>query len=496
LSTHLLFALLALCALESPSNQPYWNQRLRQHLQTFVSYHGQEFVFDPPAHRHTVYILHLVIAFKPTALIACQKSASAAVRGTTHVMIAYNIAKKCGFKSAASSLADPAYTSGVASTSETVTKAMDALLWCRTLIYDVHLEGSIVNPLPRLENRLDRIDRILHIVQAEMLKKPFPAAGIHLFHAVRCDCIEMQHYVRMRKARRDLTTLATIVDAHRAVCTSQSSEILQLLSPLGSREATDEESSVAASLVEMELNQSRARLLSVAIFYAVMRHVTSSNSDEEILPHDAVRVSTLVIEVFERPGSQELGRFLERFGTEKDVVVDGALADFAEAGKNLKLQRMPWLPTLRISSQEILFHCWLIVDHNIARINGGHPAQPEVEKQLFLFEQCAETLEAMSTPAGHSVDNAFANGCLYAASAKLIRCLRGILIKRTTSKSSSITRGATPTAQLPLPELQDIDWNYPGPENLDFDQIFGEWSNWPYNSTSDMLQLLPETVSG
>lgn len=196
------------------------------------------------------------------------------------------------------------------------------------------------------------------------------------------------------------------------------------------------------------------------------------------------------LDIWRDPASQGLRDFLLHFVALKDTAVHAVLQSFTDAGKTLRLQRMSWLPPARKSSQEILFQCWLIVDQNIARLDEGLGAIPDIEGRLVLLQHSAQTLEVLSAPAGSSIDDAFANGSHYAASAKLIRCLHGILSTRVAQQAASRTSAAETSSQSHLIEPGDTEQSLPYSADLDLEQVFGEWANWPYNSTWDMLQSL------
>ncbi|KAK4494658.1 hypothetical protein PRZ48_014014 [Zasmidium cellare] len=345
-----------------------------------------------------------------------------------------------------------------------------------------------------MQSHLDHITYALDIAQKSIRKNLSAAATIHLFHSVRCAYVETEHYVQMRKARRDTKVLASIVTAHECVSQEQEREIVQLLSEPASCEATREERSAAIDLVPADTAQSRARLLSVAIFFAIMAHITPLESHDKIRPHEAARMRKLVFDIWKTPDNHELRSFLAKFVVIKDGVVQAMLQSLVDACKNISLQRMPWHPPARQSSQEVLFQCWLIVDQDIARIEEGIDPHPNVEGQLSLIQQSAQALEALSAPPGGSIDEAFANGCHYAASAKLLRCLHGILSTRVAQQAcSSTTASETATASSPV-VAQETDQSLPYSADLDFDQVFSEWTNWPYNSTWDMFQSYHENM--
>jgi hypothetical protein len=98
----------------------------------------------------------------------------------------------------------------------------------------------------------------------------------------------------------------------------------------------------------------------------------------------------------------------------------------------------------------------------------------------------------MTVCPGRTIEDAFAEGCLFAASAKLIRGLRGILVGwRDAAAAEDNGAPATEAVQQELPavpffgELDEI-------MNIDSDELFGQRSSWPNPADMDFSQFLPE----
>ncbi|KAI7011673.1 hypothetical protein KC355_g5690, partial [Hortaea werneckii] len=120
----------------------------------------------------------------------------------------------------------------------------------------------------------------------------------------------------------------------------------------------------------------------------------------------------------------------------------------------------------------------VLVEDHAARIKGWGGLGPTVDPHLEVFQRCAEKIEAMSAaPAKRSVNDAFAHGCLYAASAKLIRLLH----KRLSGWKEGFGKRETAVESNEAPKIHDLEldstaWWQDGIENFNFDELFGQWA--------------------
>ena len=91
-----------------------------------------------------------------------------------------------------------------------------------------------------------------------------------------------------------------------------------------------------------------------------------------------------------------------------------------------------------------------------------------------------------AAPGKRSVNDAFAHGCLYAASAKLIRLLH----KRLNGWKEGLIKRKTAGESDQAPRVHDLGldstaWWQDGIENFNFDELFGQW-------VGDFSDLFPD----
>ena len=99
-----LFALLALLALETPSDCLRKDLQLRAYLCSALSHYGEELLLTLPVHRHTLATLLLLYNYKICALATSQRAARLAIKSGLYVTLAQSIAQKLGLEDAATRL--------------------------------------------------------------------------------------------------------------------------------------------------------------------------------------------------------------------------------------------------------------------------------------------------------------------------------------------------------------------------------------------------------
>ncbi|KAI7555275.1 hypothetical protein KC343_g2721, partial [Hortaea werneckii] len=206
----------------------------------------------------------------------------------------------------------------------------------------------------------------------------------------------------------------------------------------------------------------------------------TSEAEEGIEPQEAVQVSDQIIDALKelRIGKAlDLHNFLARHGPPRDEAVLKLLSTFCQTAETVQLQGIPFLPPPRQFPFLTLFYCRVLVEDHAARVKGWGGLGPTVDTHLDVFQRCAEKIEAMSAaPGKRSVNDAFAHGCLYAASAKLIRLLH----KRLNGWKEGLIKRKTAGESDQAPRVHDLGldstaWWQDGIENFNFDELFGQW---------------------
>lgn len=213
---------------------------------------------------------------------------------------------------------------------------------------------------------------------------------------------------------------------------------------------------------------------------------------------EALQASDQIIEHLKnlQIGAVEFTAFLDKYGGAREMRLEGILRKFVQACESLKLgNNVPFLPPPKHLPLRMLFHAKVLVENSAARMKGWGGLHPRIDEHLALFAACADKIEAMAA-GGRSLNAAFSEGCVYAATSKFIRSLCSILLgwKATlAARSASMadgefkgTDGSSASQDFigGLEYLPEVD--------LDFDELFGQWSNWPSIEMRDMGQLMPD----
>ncbi|GAB1738746.1 hypothetical protein NU219Hw_g3541t1 [Hortaea werneckii] len=216
----------------------------------------------------------------------------------------------------------------------------------------------------------------------------------------------------------------------------------------------------------------------------------TSEAEEGIEPQEAVQVSDQIIDALKelRIGKAlDLHNFLARHGPPRDEAILKLLSTFCQTAETVHLRGVPFLPPPRQFPFLTLFYCRVLVEDHAARIKGWGGLGPTVDPHLEAFQRCAEKIEAMSAaPSKRSVNDAFAHGCLYAASAKLIRLLH----KRLSGWKEGFSKRETAMESSEAPKIRDLEldstaWWQDGIENFNFDELLGQWAG-------DFSNLFPD----
>lgn len=211
---------------------------------------------------------------------------------------------------------------------------------------------------------------------------------------------------------------------------------------------------------------------------------------------EALQVSDQLIDNLKnlQIGAVEFNTFLDTFGGSREMMLEETLRKFVQASDNLKSGNVPFLPPPKHLPLRMLFHAKILVENSAARMKGWGGLHPRVDEHLALFAACADRIEAMAA-GGRSLTVAFFDGCIYAATAKFIRSLRNILLDwkaNVAARSANTVDDEFRNTDGSLAAQNFVGGSEPIPEaDLDFDELFEQWSNWPSIEMVDMGQLLP-----
>jgi hypothetical protein len=228
-------------------------------------------------------------------------------------------------------------------------------------------------------------------------------------------------------------------------------------------------------------------------------HGVSSNKAEWFSPKEALQISDLAVEKLK---DLQLGKnhdtapFLMRYLVARPHSFERLMYDFIAIAGNLKLVDVPHLPPVRQYALQLLFDCKVMVEENAIRLKGLNMLHPSIDSQLKFFSDCADKLDAMATTPCRSAETAFADGCLNAASAKFVRCLRAILLEWKTTLAENNTTAQAAHYMPPPPKgdehVEPTLATFDVYDDSAFDVLFNQWSSWPQAGMLDLSSMQQE----
>jgi hypothetical protein len=479
----LLFALLALLAIDAPVNRLKEDQQLRGHLKTAVAYYGQVFLFDPPTHHHTVAALTLLSEYHPAALINTQSAACTSVKAHLYIALTYRIAERLGMDSAVTKLQDFLDGKPPGENFNIDTYLTDALQWCRILIDDAFVDGFTGHTSEQQWEVHRKAYLIIQTVEAVMQFRPPTVAIYYHFWYLKGMCIHMRSVAMMKSARKDLAKLFDITQEIEQITTQEKHNIIAQR-PIAMTEDEIEAASAARILLDLHMDKINYAIVGAATFAAIMHGVSKA---EWFSPKEALQISDLAVEKLK---DLQLGKnhdtapFLMRYLVARPHSFERLMYDFIQIAGNLKLVDVPHLPPVRQYALQLLFDCKVMVEENAIRLKGLNMLHPSIDSQLKFFTDCADKLDAMATTPCRSAETAFADGCLNAASAKFVRCLRAILAEWKATLAEN-TVHYMPKLDEHVEPLATFDVY----DDSAFDVLFNQWSSWPQAGMLDLSSM-------
>lgn len=459
--------------------------------------YAEEIVLNLPIHRHTLSSLLIMFHYKPCLLAHKQKAAVNTIKSDLLPALARRVAEKLRLSIAAKQLEGLLQRSPPLDVEECETLFMDALQWCQVLIDDQLTSGVVDKTLSAVQELIDCLEPILTIAREASRHLELSGTLVYQLYSAVNLYSQIKDLLEAKKAWRSLEALSDIIDKNHLLILQQKSDIQYALDAIKENENVQkgqiEEAVAAAAMLDGEMGFAEASISGSAMFYAIMARLKqTSEAEEGIEPQEAVQVSDQIIDALKelRIGKAlDLHNFLARHGPPRDKAVLKLLSTFCQTAETVQLRGVPFLPPPRQFPFLTLFYCRVLVEDHAARIKGWGGLGPTVDPHLEVFQRCAEKIEAMSAaPAKRSVNGAFAHGCLYAASAKLIRLLH----KRLSGWKEGFGKRETAVESNEAPKIHDLEldstaWWQDGIENFNFDELFGQWAG-------DFSNLLPDDI--
>ena len=493
--TQLLFAVLALIALQRLSG----HATLQQRLQSFASHHAQSLLFEVPPHRHAMLVLDIASWCSPLIFVAKRSNAAAAIKGNLTTTVGERIAEELGLNQAAARLdvilgnAEEPFNAAIAES-----LALDCLQWCRWIMLDCMMHGYVIKPLAEQQRHMPEIHSVLSTVRQAIHMYSMQPGVIFLFHNLCRAEVEMQAAIDAKKHWLDLPSLCTLIDANAGKCDELEGYIRTLLAACRDT-ASGEEAKLIMQLQSADLNLSHVRIGGLALFYGLMsglhpRPTRSQLEAREITPEDAMQVSSEIIsslksKPFARQEPGSMAAFLTQHGDPRFERLERWLRDFVSITR-IQLEGVPYHPPAVPTVSNVLFICREMVENNATRLKGWAGLHPNVDVHILLFQDVANSLLSISPVYEHQSE-AVAKGCTFAAGARLVGSLGAILAnwRQSIAAKQSKETAVANAKEIEASRISDFsqgedfaaldDWaQWPQAEDMDFATLFADEADW------------------
>jgi hypothetical protein len=455
-------------ALELQRNITREDWRLKQKLQLAVSFYGQEFIFSPPTHHDSVNVSLFLSDYKPTALVTMQAIAHKTIKSEIYINIAYGISHRLEAVNGEGAQ----YLSGLnAADYDTFEKCLfDSIQGIQMVSNHATVDGLVRRPLQSLryltaymKTRVDAYQNALKFRQCT------PRAIYHIQWATST-YILFQMLAEAKQSLHDPGRFIGLAEETEKKCLEQINYTNSLLDAVQQGNSGNEEIKAVRSVMELRFHTVQNWIIGLGFLYTSSLGTRSgrewgSRRDSDIFRDETIKITSQITNVLKETGEQSnnyFKEFLERYGSAYPNDLSSILEKFIQCS-TLKLHGIDFHPPPRYICLENVIICKNILENNVVQIKCSGHLHPAFPKQLDLFQKCAEALANMASSPILTVDAAFAGGCLYAMSSKIVDGLLG-LMKRLQSDFESAGNGDVELvdaiiASAEYDRLHSVDFN-------------------------------------
>lgn len=491
-ATNLLFALLCLIAFDTTGKFDRSHPHLKRNIQLAISSYGQEFIFSPPTHRDSVVVCLLLADYRPTAVVLSQNTAHRAIKSTLYLNIAFKIAERLEILPSQLNLSVGNLMT--MSNTEFEHQITDSLQGLKILNQDLFLDGLLSAPLHSLQNVLDCMAPHIHVYR-NILKHR--RCSIRIIFQIQWATASYTILDALKATKQNWSSaekLYHVVERIENECLAQVKFCDWALENTAAS-GTPDELLAARSILEQRFHAIIARTYGVGLLYIIVlqsRMPGNSFQDPEIYPHETVQMGTHVADVLKNIPDETgelLITFLRRFGKIFPDQLLAVLEMFINC-TDLKLDGVPFQAPFRDTVLDIIIFSRGIVENNNIHVrNLDGKMRNNSDYQIEVMEKTAKRIEQMVASPGKSIAAAFAGGCVYAASIKVMEALVDIMrnLKKKTSHDNVghdlSTFSDTSTELMASGMLENSSWEswnlWPNDEVLnpsDAEQFVFDWS--------------------
>ncbi|KAI2686629.1 transcriptional regulator family: Fungal Specific TF [Penicillium roqueforti] len=440
IGTNLLFALLCLISCDTTGKFDRLHPRLKWNLQLAISSYGQEFIFSPPTHCDSVVVCIILADYRPTTVGVSQHTAHRAIKSTLYLNIAFKVAEKLEMLPSQLNLSFADIPS--MSDEEFEHRITDSLQGMKIFTQDIILDGLLSRPVHQLQEALDRMAPHIHVYQNVFRHRPCSPRIIFQIQWATASYMLLESLKATKQNWTNPQRLCHVVDETEQKCLEQIRFCDWALSNT-TQSGPPEEVRAARSLLEYRFHAVIGRSYGIALLHIMILRSRASNSsfssDSDINIQEASQMGAKLSDALSNT-SDDLGvqivTFISRFGRPFPDRLLAVLEMFIKC-TDLKLDGIQFQAPFRDIVLDILAFSRSIVENNSINVkNLTGKMRENADHQVLVLAECAKRLGNMVASPGKSIEAAFAGGCVFAASTKVMMAF--IDIMRDLKKESDL----------------------------------------------------------
>lgn len=361
-----------------------------------------------------------------------QHTAHRAIKSTLYLNTAFKIAEK--LEMLPSQLNISFADIPTMSNEEFEYQITDSLQGMKIFQQDIILDGLLSRPVHSLQEALDRMAPHIHVYQNVFRHRPCSPRIVFQIQWITASYMLLDSLKTIKQTWTNPQSLYHVVEEVEQKCLEQIRFCDSALSHTTTQSGSSEEVSAARSLLEYRFHAVITRIYGVALLHVmILRSRTSNNSftgDSEVNPQEAnqlgAKLSNAMNDISDGLGVW-IVTFLSRFAHPFPDRLLSVLELFIKC-TNLELDGIRFQAPFRDIVLDILVFSRSIVENNSIHVRNLHgKMRPNADQQALAIAECAKRLGNMVASPGKSIEAAFAGGCVFAASSKVLMAFLDIM---------------------------------------------------------------------
>jgi hypothetical protein len=236
---------------------------------------------------------------------------------------------------------------------------------------------------------------------------------------------------RMKQNWNNWDNLAAVMEDGKNRCMVHIEFCNRYLATSSHHHLNQDELAAASALLEFRFLWIAVKITGAGLLYAMVLQArargSSAKNGPEISCQEGVQIGTQAIDnliSIQKGQIADFAAFLGRFAVKFPSEMKGILDSFLSCGSRLKINGVAFHPPPRRIVLEIVIICMNIVENMVVFLKSFNRLPPFLNDRLEMLATCEQQSDAMVAAPWTSTNSAFASGCIYAASSKLIHWLR------------------------------------------------------------------------